>query len=408
MGDSIQHAVSAYICDAIDVRRQIHAHPELSYDETATQALLVREFKSLGLEVQTDIGGIPSVLATLHGGKGEGKTIAIRADMDALQIQEETGLPFASETPGVMHACGHDGHMAILVGTAKVLTALQNEFAGTVVFLGQPGEEHSPNGGAKAIVKSGVLDGIDGIYALHVWPTIRTGKIGILPGPMMAASDRVTVTIRGRSSHAAMPQRGVDAIVAAGQFITAVQTLISRRINPLYPAVLTFGKINGGTRYNIVSDEVVIEGTCRTYDKEAQNSIEANLCHILDGLDAMFDTKSSLAYQRGYSAVRNTPEQAAFMKKIVMERFGKEALADVTEPAMTAEDFSGLLDAYGGGFFWLGATPEGEPVYPLHNSHFAVDEKAIAMGMEMMASTVLEALATSQQDGKHKFSGTPA
>lgn len=242
MGDSIQHAVSAYICDAIDVRRQIHAHPELSYDETATQALLVREFKSLGLEVQTDIGGIPSVLATLHGGKGEGKTIAIRADMDALQIQEETGLPFASETPGVMHACGHDGHMAILVGTAKVLTALQNEFAGTVVFLGQPGEEHSPNGGAKAIVKSGVLDGIDGIYALHVWPTIRTGKIGILPGPMMAASDRVTVTIRGRSSHAAMPQRGVDAIVAAGQFITAVQTLISRRINPLYPAVLTFGK----------------------------------------------------------------------------------------------------------------------------------------------------------------------
>lgn len=408
MGDMIQHAVSAYICDAIDVRRHIHEHPELSYDEKATQALLVREFTSLGLDVKTDIGGIPSVLATLHGGKGEGKTIAIRADMDALQIQEETGLPFASKTPGVMHACGHDGHMAILVGTAKVLTALQNEFSGTVLFLGQPGEEHSPNGGAKAIVQSGILDGIDGIYALHVWPTIPTGKIGILPGPMMAASDRVTVTIRGKSSHAAMPQRGVDAIVAAGQFITAVQTLISRRINPLYPAVLTFGKINGGSRYNIVSDEVVIEGTCRTYDKEAQDSIEGNLRHILDGIDAMFDTKSSLSYQRGYGAVRNTPDAADFMKKIVMERFGKDALADVTEPAMTAEDFSGLLDAYGGGFFWLGATEEGNPVYPLHNSHFAVDEKAIAVGMEMMASTVLEALAMPDADVTHIISKTSA
>ena len=384
--DIIKQLVEKYTSHICELRRTIHAHPELSYQEEGTAALVAAEFRSLGLEVHEHVGGIHAVVGILHGGKGKGLTIALRADMDALPVTEETGLPFASETPGVMHACGHDAHTSILLGTARVLTALKDTFAGTVLFIGQPAEEKSPDGGAKAVVRSGILEGTDAVYGLHVWPGLPTGQVGILAGPMMAASDHVTVTICGKASHAAMPHRGTDAIVAAGQFLTAVQNIISRQINPLYPAVLTFGTIHGGTRYNIVADKVIIEGTCRTYHKEAQDMVEDKLQRLLSGLDTMLGTESTLQYDRGYDAVFNDAEQAEFIKDIVRTRFGEDALANVREPAMTAEDFSG----------YLGATAPGKPVWPLHNSHFAADENCLPFGMELMTSLVLAAL--SNQD----------
>ena len=353
--DMIKQLVEKYTPHVCELRRTIHAHPELSYHEEGTAALVAAEFRSLGLEVHEEVGGIHAVVGILHGGKGKGLTIALRADMDALPVTEETGLSFASETPGIMHACGHDAHTSILLGTARVLTAMKDTFAGTVIFIGQPAEEKSPDGGAKAIVKSGILEGTDAVYGLHVWPGLPTGQVGILAGPMMAASDHVTVTICGKASHAAMPHRGTDAIVAAGQFLTAVQNIISRQINPLYPAVLTFGTIHGGTRYNIVADEVVIEGTCRTYHKEAQDMVEDKLKRLLSGLDTMLGTDSTLQYDRGYDAVFNDAEQAEFIKDVVRTRFGGDALGDVREPAMTAEDFSGYLKAYNGAFLWLGS-----------------------------------------------------
>ena len=390
--DIIKQLVEKYTSHICELRRTIHAHPELSYQEEGTAALVAAEFRSLGLEVHEHVGGIHAVVGILHGGKGKGLTIALRADMDALPVTEETGLPFASETPGVMHACGHDAHTSILLGTARVLTAMKDTFAGTVLFIGQPAEEKSPDGGAKAVVRSGILEGTDAVYGLHVWPGLPTGQVGILAGPMMAASDHVTVTICGKASHAAMPHRGTDAIVAAGQFLTAVQNIISRQINPLYPAVLTFGTIHGGTRYNIVADKVIIEGTCRTYHKEAQDMVEDKLQRLLSGLDTMLGTESTLQYDRGYDAVFNDAEQAEFIKDVVRTRFGEEALANVREPAMTAEDFSGYLKAYNGAFLWLGATAPGKPVWPLHNSHFAADENCLPFGMELMTSLVLAAL----------------
>ena len=186
-----------------------------------------------------------------------------------------------------------------------------------------------------------------------------------------------------------MPHKGVDTIVAAAQFLTAAQTIISRRVNPLYPAVLTFGKITGGTRYNVVADTVEIEGTCRTYHAEAQDAVEAHLQDTLKGIDAMYGTVSHLDYERGYAAVRNTPQQAAFVAGVAKECFGPDILAAVDEPAMTAEDFSGYLQKFDGGFFWLGATKPGDTVYPLHNTHFAVDEACLPVGVELMVSLVL-------------------
>lgn len=390
--EKIESLVKQYTPKICELRRQIHENPELSYEEVETSALMAKTLRSLGIEVQETVAGLHAVIGTLYGAK-PGPTIALRTDMDALSIPEETDLPFKSKNPGKMHACGHDGHMSILLGTAMVLSALKDEIAGNVVFVCQPAEEKSPTGGAKAIVASGVLDGIDAIYGLHVWPTLPTGQIGVRAGAMMAASDHVQITIHGKSSHAAMPHKGVDAIVAAGQFITAVQDIISRQINPLYPTVLTIGKINGGTRYNIVADTVVLEGTCRTYDKEAQDTVETNLGNFLKGLDAMYGTTSELDYERGYAAVVNEPDQAELIASTARECFGDAAVPVIAEPAMTAEDYSGYLQKYKGGFFWLGATKPGAPVYPLHNAKFAVDEDCLPIGVELMASLVFKGLA---------------
>lgn len=388
---TIKEAVQQYMNDMIQIRRHIHEYPEISNEEVNTAAFMAQKLREFGIDVKENVAGTHAVIGTLKGGK-PGPTIALRTDMDALSISEETGLPFASKNAGKMHACGHDGHMTVLLGAAHTLSQLKDELAGTVVFVCQPAEEKSPVGGAKTLVKSGVLDGIDAIYGFHVWPNLPTGKIGVKAGPMMAASDHVRIVIRGKSSHAAMPHQGIDSIVAAGQFITAAQDIISRQINPLYPAVLTFGRIAGGTRYNIVAGSVELEGTCRTYHREAQDTVETKLGKLLQGLDLAYGTESTLEYERGYAAVTNTPEQAAFVADTIKACFGADALAAAEEPAMTAEDFSGYLQAYKGAFFWLGATKPGAPVYPLHNSHFAIDENCLPIGAELMVSLVCRAM----------------
>lgn len=289
----IKKIINEVTPDIIAMRRHIHENPELSGEEVNTAAFMAEKLRSFGVEVEEHVAGTTAVLGYLKGGK-PGPVIALRADMDALPMTEETGLPFASKSPGKMHACGHDGHMSILLGAAEVLSRIKDDLSGTVVFICQPSEEKSPVGGAKGLIASGALDGIDAVYGLHVWPTLPSGAIGVLPGPMMAASDHIRIVMKGKTSHAAMPHKGVDTIVAAAQFLTAAQTIVSRRVNPLYPAVLTFGKITGGTRYNVVADTVEIEGTCRTYHEEAQDAVETYLQDTLKGMDAMYGTESTL------------------------------------------------------------------------------------------------------------------
>ena len=387
---NVKALADAHYDELVKLRRYFHEHPELSNVEDATCDTIQKKLEEYGIRTEVvEHGGVFGFIDN-----GPGKTVLMRADIDGLPIQEtETNLNqkrvCVSKNPGVMHACGHDGHMSILLGAAEVLSQVKDDIPGTVVFICQPSEEKSPVGGAKGLVASGVLDGVDAVYGLHVWPTLPSGKIGVLPGPMMAASDHIRIVLNGKASHAAMPHKGVDTIVAAAQFLTAAQTIISRRVNPLYPAVLTFGKITGGTRYNVVADTVEIEGTCRTYHAEAQDAVEAHLQDTLKGIDAMYGTVSHLDYERGYAAVRNTPQQAAFVAGVAKDCFGPDVLAAVDEPAMTAEDFSGYLQKFDGGFFWLGAIKPGDTVYPLHNTHFAVDEACLPVGVELMVSLVL-------------------
>lgn len=390
--DTLKKLVKEHSGHVRDLRRKIHAHPELSYEETATAALAAAELRACGFDVQEHVGGGNGVVGVLQGA-GPGRTVALRADMDALSVQEETGLPFASAVDGKMHACGHDAHTAMLLGAAHVLADMRDSFQGTVKIICQPAEEKSPDGGAKAIVHSGVLGHVDAIYGLHVWPQLPTGMVGVKTGPIMAASTHVTVTIRGVSSHAAMPHKGIDAIVAAGQFLTAAQSILSRQINPLYPAVLTFGTIHGGSRYNVVADEVILDGTCRTYQKEAEDAIEEKLLALLAGIDAMYGTQSSLDFVRGYGSVTNSPAQAAFAASVVTDRFGEAALANIEEPAMTGEDFYAYLQAYDGAFVWLGTAKPGEEAYPLHNSHFTIDEDMLPVGVELLSALALATLS---------------
>lgn len=389
--DKIKQLVEKYTKRAVELRREIHQNPELSHHEELTGALIAEELREIGMEVIDNLAGAHGVLGIIHGGK-PGRTIALRADMDALSMTENTGLPFSSNHEGRMHACGHDGHMAILLGTAHILWDMRQDIAGTIKLVFQPAEESAPEGGARAIVSAGILDNVDGIYGLHVWPDLPTGKIGVKAGPMMAASDHITVSITGKSSHGAMPHNGIDAIVAAAQFITAVQSLVSRRVDPMEQAVITFGKISGGDRYNIVADSVVIDGTCRTFNPHIQDMIEKKLSDLLIGLDSMYDTQSTLHYERGYAPLINSPEQASLIRRVIIERFGENAVANIQHPAMTAEDFSVYKAACPIGFCWLGTAKPNVPVYPLHNTNFTIDEDILPIGMELLSATALNAL----------------
>jgi amidohydrolase len=392
VNDKLRELVQQNSERVLQLRRQIHANPELSYEEEQTAALVAKELKSIGLEVVEHIAGRNGVVAIIHG-RGPGKNVALRADMDALSAQENTGLPFASTCDGKMHACGHDAHTAMLLGAAHVLADLKDSFDGDIRLVFQPGEEKTPDGGAKAIVASGVLGKVDAIYGLHVWPQLPTGTVGVKAGPLMAASDNIIIKISGKSSHGAMPHKGIDAIAAVGQFITAVQNTISRQINPLHPAVLTFGKIYGGSRYNIIAEEVTIEGTCRTYHKETQDYIENQLSRLLQGIDTIFGTNSTLQYNRGYSSLINDAAQTELAAAVIKERFGNDGLEIIEEPAMTAEDFSGYLDTYKGAFLWLGTGKPGTETYPLHNSQFTIDEDCLPVGVELLSALALSALS---------------
>ena len=369
----IKELVKKYTEDMRCARRRLHEYPEISNEEERTAAYMAKTLRSFGVDVQEGVAGGYAVVGTLTG-KQPGPTIALRADMDALSITEQTGLPFASQWEGKMLACGHDGHMAILLGAAKVLSELKDELAGTVLFICQPAEEKSPRGGAKGPGRSGrarrrrrrvrssrMADAADGNDRRQS----RADDGCLRPYPHRHPGE---IQSCGHASQGRRRNRRGGAVYhgGPGHYQPADQ--------PADPAVLTFGRISGGTRYNIVAGEVELEGTCRTYHTEAQDMVEAQLGNMLRGLDTMYGTASELHYERGYAAVVNSPQQADFVASVAADCFGRDALADVQEPAMTAEDFSGYLQACDGAFFWLGATKAGDAVYPLHNSRFAVDE----------------------------------
>lgn len=390
--DLIKDYASKYKEQVIAWRRHIHSHPELSGQEKETSLFIQKVLGELGIPFVNDISDY-AVIGEIQGSH-PGPVIALRADIDALPIHEITGLPFASQHAGVMHACGHDGHISILLGAAAILQSIKNQLHGTVKLVFQPSEEEALNPGAQGIVDSGILDDVDEIFGLHVWPQLPVGTVGLKKGHLMAASDHFLVHIKGKSTHGAEPHNGIDAIVAAANWIVNVESIVARETNPMENLVCTIGVINGGDRYNVGCGDVYLEGTCRTYEPEKRDYIERRLGESLQALDMMFKTKSTLDYKRGHGATTNDPDAIDYATSIVEKYLGKEAVVHPEHPSMAAEDFSAYLQKIKGAFLWLGTGFDGNPA--LHNAGFTIDETILESGITMMAAIAAEYLQPKQ------------
>ena len=386
--DLIKKYAAQYKEQVIAWRRHIHSHPELSGQEKETSLFIQKTLGELGIPFVNDVSDY-AVIGEIQGAH-TGPVIALRADIDALPIHEETGLPFASQNEGVMHACGHDGHISILLGTAAVLQSIKDQLHGTVKFVFQPSEEEALFPGAQGIVDSGILDDVDEIFGLHVWPQLPVGTVGLKKGHLMAASDHFLVHIHGKSTHGAEPHNGIDAIMATANWIVNVESMVARETDPMENLVCTIGVINGGDRYNVGCGDVYLEGTCRTYEPEKRDYIERRLGESLQALDLMFKTKSTLDYKRGHGATTNDPDAIDYATSIVEKYLGKDAVVHPEHPSMAAEDFSAYLHKIKGAFLWLGTGFEGNPA--LHNAGFTIDEKILESGITMMAALAAEYL----------------
>tara|TARA_B100000519_G_C14201782_1_gene418270 strand:- start:291 stop:1394 length:1104 start_codon:yes stop_codon:yes gene_type:complete len=351
-------------------------HPELGFKEIRTSKIIAQKLSSYGLDVQTGVGKT-GVVATLTGNT-DGKTIALRADMDALPIQETGDLPFKSVHDGVMHACGHDGHMSMLLGAAKILSSKKDKINGTVKFIFQPAEEGL--GGARYMIEDGALEEVDEIYGAHLWNYQQYGTIGVKPGPIMAAADLFDIVIEGKGGHGATPHGTVDAIIVASQIIQSLQTIVSRNTNPLESTVVTVGKINGGYNFNVIADQVSMQGTTRAYTEKNRQLIKTRMSELLDGIGNAFNAKIKLNYKDGYPPVINNEECATKLlnaaTKVVGDGAGNPYLS------MGSEDFSYFVNEKPGCFFFIGSAPKDRELLstPHHCSHFDIDEEALLIG----------------------------
>lgn len=370
-----------------NIRRELHQFPEISLQEKNTSEILLRELKKIdGIQIRENVVGY-GIIADFYGEK-PGKLIALRADMDALQIEEKNDVEWKSKNPGVMHACGHDNHMTMVLGAALLFNKNKSKLSGGVRLIFQPAEELSPNGGAKDMIKAGALENVDMILGMHVWPDLPLGKIGLKSGALMAASDHFTINIKGKSSHAAKPNEGIDALVAGAQFINQCQTIVSRNTDSMQSIVITIGKMNSGTRYNIVAEECILEGTCRTFSPNIRDLAEKRLETILKGVCISSGCSGTLNYERGYSAVINNEEIIKYIRTTIEDKFKKDDIVNV-EPCMTAEDFSHYLLEKPGALLWIGTTKEGETKYPLHSSYYSPNEEVLWKGSALLAELVL-------------------
>tara|TARA_Y100001968_G_scaffold287990_1_gene289893 strand:- start:268 stop:1305 length:1038 start_codon:yes stop_codon:yes gene_type:complete len=329
------------------------------------------------------------LIANIHG-NNDGKTIALRADMDALPIQETSNLPYKSVNDSVMHACGHDGHMAMLLGAAKAIYNRKEELNGNVRLVFQPAEEGLA--GATHMIKEGALNGVDEIYGIHLWNYQRVGEIGVKPGPIMAAADIFEIKIMGKGGHGATPHGTVDAVLVASHLISSLQTIVSRNTNPIESTVVTVGMINGGYNFNIIADEVILKGTTRAYTKENRNLIKKRMNEIISGLETMYKAKIILNYKDGYPPTINDSECANNVLSVAKKIVGKGA--DMPYLSMGGEDFSYYLEKIPGCFFFIGSCPINEKPLstPHHCSHFNIDEKALLIGSSSFVTLIEDLL----------------
>jgi amidohydrolase len=378
-------------------RREIHRYPELGFTETRTAGLVSKTLHDLGLEIETEVAKT-GVVGTIKG--GEGPTVALRADMDALPITEQNGTDFDSTRPGLMHACGHDAHTAVLLGAATLLKgwADQGRLPGTIRLLFQPSEEGQDGkgkSGGMRMVEAGVLEGVAAVFGLHVDPQQKVGDIATRPGPMMASSDKFYLTLRGQAAHAARPHQGLDTIALAAHVIQAIHQIVSRRLNPVEEGVITIGTIKGGSKENIIADSVQMSGTIRSFTAENRKFLHAELrraCSVVEPLGGSFELKIPW----GYPPLVNDEEATALAMAATRALLGEERLL-ITEKMMAAEDFAIMAGLVPGCFLRLGVhNPAWERIYPVHTPIFRIDEDALPIGT---ASLVAIALAWMERRG---------
>jgi len=388
----IDSEIKKHEAEIIKIRRFLHMNPELSNREFETANLIASKLLSLGLEVKTGIAktGVTGLLR----GETQGLTIGLRADMDALPIQERTNVPFKSLNPGVMHACGHDIHMSIALGTAMVMSALKDDINGNIKFIFQPAEEGAPageEGGAKRMIQEGVLEApsVGAIFGLHVWPE-ELGQVFFSSGPIMASSDWFQITIQGKSAHGARPHEGIDAIALASQVVISLQSIVSRAVDPTDPAVVTIGKIKGGTKANIIAENVTIEGTIRTLSDTNRRKIPRLIEDVARGITDSFDANSIFEYHKGAPPLYNHPDLASILIPTLTRVLGDKNVKQIN-PQMVAEDFSYFCQEIPGFYLLLGVkAPDTPAAAPLHSPFFNPDERSIPLGIKIMCHLLVD------------------
>lgn len=371
----------------ISLRRKLHQIPEDGFKEFKTQRVIMETLNEIGIPYTTERTW---VIGLIEGAK-PGETVALRADMDALPMVEPDGCPFRSEHEGMMHACGHDAHVAMALGAAKVLHGLREQIQGNVKLLFQPAEESV--GGAEPMVKAGAMENphVDRVYGIHVMPNLPVGKIETRTGTLNASTDTVKITIRGKAGHGAYPDLGTDAIVCAAQVISALQTIVSRNVSPLQSAVLTIGVIEGGTAQNIICDEVRMRGTLRTANAELRAMMKDKISAVAKNVAHGMGCEADVDVVPGYAALVNDVNEAARVKRVAGRFFGEENVVEKAAPSMGGEDFSFFSDCAPGAFFHIGCVkPEWMPAPPLHSRDFHIDEDCLTIGTLMHVSLALD------------------
>ncbi|RJX28459.1 MAG: amidohydrolase [Desulfurivibrio sp.] len=377
-----------------DIRRTLHQHPELALQEFRTAEYVSAKLAELGIAHQNGIAGT-GIAAFIGEKKNGARSVALRADMDALPITEKTGLPFASQHDGVMHACGHDGHMAMLLGAAALLKK-QARLPGRVVLLFQPAEEDE--GGAEKMIAAGVLMGVDAIFGGHIERHYAVGEIAVQPGLICAFTDEFRINIRGPGGHAAKPHESADCIVAAAFLVTSLQTLVARETNPVYPAVVTVGKIHGGTASNVIADQVVLEGTIRTTHIAARENIFESLRRMALAVRDLYRTETELTLTPGYPPVINDQKIAEVARQAARQTVGENGVKSQPYPSLGGEDFSFYLKHIPGCFVRFGARRDDLPHANAHSPVFDFDERVLPVGAEFLARCALLFLQQAARD----------
>ncbi|MFS0787570.1 amidohydrolase [Shouchella sp. 1P09AA] len=356
-------------------RRHLHEHPELSFEEVETPLYIEKQLRKLGItDLTTGVGG-RGIVARIKGTK-PGKTIAFRADFDALPIEEENEVAYASKVPGKMHACGHDGHTAALLGFAAIMKEQVDQLAGTIVLIFQHAEELPP-GGAREMVADGCLDGVDAIFGAHVSSHLPLGNMSCTPGAVMAAVDKFKIHIQGKGGHGAQPHTTLDSIVVGSQLVNELQTIVSRRIDPMAPAVVTVGVFQAGTAFNVIADTATIEGTVRTFDPDARQKVEEEMRSIVSGKEQSAHVSTEIDYLNGYPTLVNSEEESAIVRKLATETLGENSVI-MAPPILGGEDFAYYLTEKPGAFFHVGGRTEEEfTQFPHHHPRFDFDEQAL-------------------------------